>query len=217
MGHRSECCGSLLPVLSSSQVFSFTNPGGKYTLDLAIPYDRSLCRPVWVAGLGHWQTSQSFPKVVREYHRICFWWNIVHFASIPQLRKHIHWCENWLSQSMPKDVRYLRFPHHRHHVILSLTGCFMRLQNASTCKIPKPLWTSAIATHHTSILFEPLLRLIWARSRLAGTCRGIEANAKCITRWQDEHVAEENKTRSHHFHGFGPLRCCGRYSCRDIL
>ena len=26
------------------QVFSFTNPGGKYVLDLGVPYDRSLCR-----------------------------------------------------------------------------------------------------------------------------------------------------------------------------
>ncbi|CAK9011889.1 unnamed protein product [Durusdinium trenchii] len=30
-----------------SKVFSFTNPGGKYVLDLSIPYDRSLCRMLY--------------------------------------------------------------------------------------------------------------------------------------------------------------------------
>ncbi|CAK9023884.1 Replication protein A 70 kDa DNA-binding subunit [Durusdinium trenchii] len=32
---------------SAAQVFSFTNPGGKYVLDLSIPYDRSLCRMLY--------------------------------------------------------------------------------------------------------------------------------------------------------------------------
>ncbi|CAJ1405435.1 unnamed protein product [Effrenium voratum] len=34
-------------VSETSQVFSFTNPGGKYVLDLTIPYDRSLCRMLY--------------------------------------------------------------------------------------------------------------------------------------------------------------------------
>lgn len=65
--HRFKLLGSSgsHPALSSlsSQVFSFTNPGGKYTLDLSIPYDRSLCRPVgaWVR-LGLWQTLEVLPQ-----------------------------------------------------------------------------------------------------------------------------------------------------------
>lgn len=48
----------------AQQAFSFTNPGGKYILDLSIPYDRSLCRMLYeTAERFSLKHSQAFVNI----------------------------------------------------------------------------------------------------------------------------------------------------------